>query len=422
MSQLLIENGRIIDPSQNMDRITNLLIEDDKIAGYDVSPNGQDRRIDASGKIVVPGLIDMHVELQEPGWEEDETIATGTEAAIAGGFTTIACMPNTDPAVDTQAGVEFVQLQAERANNCRVVVVACVSKGREGKELAELGTLSRAGAAAFCDPHFPIQNSELLRRALEYCLMFGKPLLNQPENAELTREGVMHEGLLSMILGLPGMPVEAEDVMTSRDIRLTEATGGKLHLQSVSSALSIELIRRAKMRGVGISAEVSPHNFTLTDDELRKFDSNYKLRPPLRSRDHVDACIAGLCDGTIDVIASAHAPRSSEKKMRELDLAPFGAVGLETTLALVITELIEPDHLGWPEAVAKLTINPARVLGLDKGTLRLGVDADVTVIDPDVTWAVDPKQYRSKSSNCPYAGRQLKGKAAHVIVGGVQKL
>jgi dihydroorotase len=422
MSRLLIENGRIIDPSQNMDRVTNLLIEGDKIAGYDVSPNGQDVRIDASGKIVVPGLIDMHVELQEPGWEEDETIATGTAAAVAGGFTTIACVPNTDPPIDTQAGVEFVQLQTARADNCHVVVVACVSKGREGKELAELGTLHRAGAVAFCDAHYPIQNSELLRRALEYCLMFDKPLLNQPENDELTHGGVMHEGLISMILGLSGMPVEAEDVMTSRDIRLADATGGRMHLQSISSAVSVELIRRAKMRGVRISAEVCPPNFVLTDDELRKFDANYKLRPPLRSREHVDACVAGLCDGTIDVIASGHAPRASEKKMRELDLAPFGAVGLETTLALVITELIEPDHLGWPEAIAKMTINPARVLGLDKGTLREGADADVTIIDPELTWTVEPKQYRSKSCNCPYAGRQLKGKAEHVIVDGVVKL
>jgi dihydroorotase len=422
MSRTLIENGRVVDPSQNMDRVTNVLIEDGKIAGYDVSPNGQDLRIDAADKVVVPGLIDMNVELQEPGWEEDETIATGTAAAVAGGYTTIACMPNTDPPVDTQAGVEFMQLQAERADKCNVVVVACVSKGREGKELAEMGALHEAGAVAFCDSHFPIQNSELLRRALEYCLMFDKPILNHPENNELTREGVMHEGLLSMILGLPGMPVEGEDVMTGRDIRLCEATHGKLHLQSLSSAVSVELLRRAKMRGVRISGDVSPHNFVFTDEKMRTFDANFKLRPPLRSRNHIDACIAGLCDGTIDVIASGHAPRSSEKKMRELDLAPFGAVALETTLALVITELIEPDHLGWPEAIAKLTVNPARVLGLNKGSLRVGADADVTIIDPHAEWTVDPTKYRSKSSNCPYAGREVKGRAEYVLLGGVVKL
>jgi dihydroorotase len=341
---------------------------------------------------------------------------------VAGGFTTIACMPNTDPPIDTQAGVEFIQLQAARAGNCNVLVVACVSKGREGKELAELGTLHKAGAVAFCDSHFPIQNSELLRRALEYCLMFDKPILNHPEDTQLTRDGVMHEGLISMILGLPGMPVEGEDVMTGRDIRMTEATGGRIHLQSISSAVTVELIRRARMRGVRVSSEVCPHNFVLTDAEMRRFDANYKLRPPLRSQEHIDACVAGLCDGTIDVIASGHAPRSSEKKMRELDLAPFGAVALETTLALVITELIEADHLSWPEAIAKLTVNPARVLGIDKGTLRPGADADVTIIDPDVTWTVDPAKYRSKSSNCPYAGRQLKGRAEQVLVGGVAKL
>jgi len=411
----------VIDPGQNVDRVANLLIEDGRIAGYDVAPDGQETIIDARGKIVAPGLVDIHVQLQEPGWEEDESIKTGTAAAVVGGFTTIACVPNTDPPIDTQAGVEFVQHEAARHDNCNVCVLACVSKNRDGKELAEIGTLVQAGAVGFCDSDFPIQNDELLRRALEYCLMFDKPIFNHPEVRELTHNGIMHEGRVSMILGMPGMPVEAEDVMTGRDIRLTDATGGRIHLQAISSAGSVELIRRAKSRGVRVTAEICPHHFVLTDDELRRFDSNFKVTPPLRSRDHVDACIGGLCDGTIDVIASGHAPRASEKKMRELDQAPFGIVSLETALALVVTELIGPGHLDWPEALAKMTINPARVIGIDKGTLKVGADADVTIIDPDVTWTVDPKHYESKSSNCPYAGRTLKGRADKVIVGGKVK-
>jgi len=425
MSRTIITSGRVIDPSQNMDRVTNLAIEDGRIVAYDVpvgeQKNGQETVIDATGKIVVPGLIDMHAQLQQPGWEEDETIETGTAAAIAGGFSTIACMPNTDPPIDSAGGVEFIQQQAHRANRCNVVVVACVSQNREGKQLAEIGTLVEAGAVAFCDDLFPIQNNELLRRALEYCRMFDKPILNSPEITELTRNGIMHEGLVSTILGLNGMPAEAEDVMTSRDIRLTESTGGRMHLQNISSAGSIELLRRAKVRGVQVTAEICPQHFTLTDDEMRKFDSNFKVNPPLRSREHVDACIAGLTEGVIDVIASGHTPRASEKKMHEIDLAPFGIVSLETTLALVITELIRPGHLGWPEAIAAMTINPARILGLEKGTLKIDAVADITIIDPDTTWTVDPTKYHSKSSNCPYQGRKLHGKAEMVLVGGEVK-
>ena len=291
--------------------------------------------IDAAGKIVAPGLIDMHVQLREPGCEEDETIETGTAAALAGGFTSIACMPETEPPIDTQAGVEFVRQQAARADNCNVFVVACVSKNREGKELAEIGPLVEAGAVAFSDGMRPVHNAELLRRALEYCLMFDKPILNHPEVRELTHGGVMHEGRVSLVLGLAGMPAAAEDVMTSRDIRLAEATGGRLHLLNVSTRRSVDLIRRGKQRRVRSRRGVAAINFTLTDESLRSFDSNYKMNPPLRSHEHVEACIAGLEDGTIDVISSGHAPRAVEKKMRELDLAPFGMVGLETTLALV---------------------------------------------------------------------------------------
>ena len=415
---ILLEGGRVIDPSQEMDRITGVLIEDGRIAAYDAVATGNEDIVDAAGKIVSPGLIDMHVHLREPGREEDETIKTGTAAAIAGGFTSIACIPNTEPPIDTQASVEFIHHQAALADNCNVYVVACVSKNREGKELAELGQLSHAGAVAFSDDGAPVYDAELMRRALEYCTMFGKPILNHAEVRELTQGGVIHEGLVSLVLGLPGMPAAAEDVMTSRDIALAEATGGRVHMMHVSSAGSVDLIRRAKARGVPVTTEVCPHHFTLTDECLRTFDANFKMSPPLRGQKHVDACIAGLVDGTIDVICTDHAPHALEKKMRELDQAPFGIVGLETALGLVVTRLIEPGHLDWPQALAKMTINPARILGIDKGTLRIGADADVTVIDPDARWTVDPTKFHSKSANTPFAGWKLRGRADTVIVGG----
>ncbi|MDX1945634.1 MAG: dihydroorotase [Pirellulaceae bacterium] len=421
MSRLLITNGRVICPAQGLDRVTNLLIEEGKIAAYDVPAAGDARVLDAGGMIVAPGLVDMHTQLREPGCEEDETIDTGTAAALAGGYTSIACLPETEPPIDTPAAVEFVRQKAARAHHCRVFVIGCVSKNREGKELAEIGSLVEAGAVAFSDAMRPIQNSDLLRRALEYCLMFDKPLLSHPEASELSSGGLMHEGRVSMVLGLAGMPAAAEDVMTSRDIRLAEATGGKLHLLNLSSATSIDLLRRSKLRKIPVTAGVCAINFALTDDTLRSFDADCKLNPPLRPQDHVEACIAGLKDGTLDVISTAHAPRAVEKKMQELDLAPFGMVSLETTLALVITKLIEPGHLDWPTALAKLTANPAHILGLRKGTLRIGVEADVTIIDPAVRWTVDPARFQSKSSNTPLAGMTLQGRAAHVLVGGELK-
>jgi dihydroorotase len=418
MPSILVKNGRVIDPSQGVDRVTNLLIRDGKIAGCDVPPNGQDRIIDATNKIVSPGLIDMHVHLREPGREEDETIATGTAAALAGGFTSIACMPNTEPPIDSQASVEFIQHQAVRADNCNVYVVACVSKNREGKELAEMGQLAKAGAVGFTDDGAPVYDPELMRRAFEYAIMFDKPIINHAEVRELTRGGVMHEGLVSLLLGLPGMPGAAEDVMVSRDILLAEATGSRLHVQHVSSGGSVEIIRRAKLREVRVTTEICPHHFTLTDECLRSFDSNYKMSPPLRSRRDVEVCLGGLADGTIDVICTDHAPHSPEKKMRELDQAPFGILGLETCLGLVVTKLIEPGILDWPTALAKMTINPAEILGIPKGTLAVGADADVTIIDPNASWTVDPQRFKSKSVNTPFAGWTLRGRAETVIVGG----
>ena len=418
MSRLLIQNGRVIDPSQKMDRVTNLLIEDGRIAAFDVESAGGAAALDASGKIVAPGLIDIHVHLRDPGKEEDETIETGTAAALAGGFTSIACCPNTDPPIDSQGTVEYIKQKAARADNCNVYAIACVSKNREGKELAEIGQLVEAGAVGISDDGAPVYSPELLRRAFEYCLMFGIPVMNHPEILELTQNGVMHEGVTQLVLGLGGIPAAAEDVMVSRDVALAEATRGRLHVMHVSSGGSIHIIRRAKKRGVRVTTEVTPHHFTLTDECLRTFDSNYKMNPPLRGPGHVQACIEGLQDGTIDCIVTDHAPHAKEKKMRELDQAPFGVVGLETALGLVVTRLIEPGHLTWSQALEKMTINPARVIGVPKGTLAAGADADVVIIDPKARWKVDPGKFLSKSTNTPFAGWELTGRAETVIVGG----
>lgn len=418
MAALLIKNGRVIDPSQQLDRVTNLLIEGKRVAAIDVAQHVSAEIIDATGKIVTPGLVDIHTELREPGREEDETIESGTAAALAGGFTSVACIPNTDPPIDTQANVEFIRQKAARARNCHVFVLACVSKNREGQELAEIGSLVESGAVGFTDADRPIHNTELMRRALEYCLMFDVPILNHPEVLELSHDGIMHEGLTSMVLGLPGMPSDAEDVMTARDLRLAEYTGGRLHLMNISSGGSVELIRRYKSRGSGVTAEICPAHFALTDDTLRTFNSNCKVNPPLRSRNHVEACVAGLADDTIDVITSCHAPRASEKKLQELDRAPFGMVNLETTLSLVIKYLIQPNHLSWSKAIEKLTINPANALGLRKGTLQVGADADITIIDPDVRWTVRADEFRSRSRNTPFEGEELIGRAVRVIVDG----
>lgn len=421
MAALVIAHGRVIDPSQKIDRVTNLLIRDGRIAGYDVSEQEGEEVFDAAGKIVCPGLIDMHVHLREPGGEEDETIETGTAAALAGGFTSIVCAPNTDPPIDTQGVVAFIRHQADKADNSHVFVLGCVSKNREGKELAEIGQLVEAGAVGFTDDGNPIADSELLRRAFQYCRMFDKPVLDHAEDRALTEGGVMHEGLISLILGLPGIPSASEEMMIARDIALAEATGGRLHEMHITTANAIDIIRRAKRRGVRVSCEVTPHHLTLTDECLRTFHADYKVNPPLRGREHVEACIAALQDGTIDVIASDHAPHALEKKLQELDLAPFGMIGLETTLGVIATRLVEPGLLDWPSAIEKMTINPARILDLPKGTLALGADADVTIIDPEVRWTVNPRQFRSKSSNTPFAGWELKGRAVAVLVDGKLK-
>ena len=374
--------------------------------------------IDARGLIVCPGLIDVHVHLREPGNEEDETIATGAAAALAGGVTSVACMPNTNPPIDSQAAAEFVVLQGQRARQANVYPVGAVSKGRKGEELASLGQLVAGGAVAFTDDGAPVASAALMRRALEYSKMFDRVIMQHCQVPELTVGGVMNEGFESMRLGLAGMPDAAEDIMVARDIRLAEITRGRLHIQHISTARSVELVREGKRRGVKVTAEACPHHFTLTDERLRTFDSNYKMNPPLRTWSDVEAVVGGLSDGTIEILATDHAPHAPEKKMRELDLAPFGVIGLETLVPIVATHLVDPGHLSWPEAIRKLTINPARLLGIPKGTLRPGADADVTLIDPTARWTIDPSQFRSRSRNCPFAGWEVRGRAHTVIVCG----
>ena len=413
-----IAGGRIIDPSRDSDEIGDLWISRGHVLPTGASYEEAEIVIDARGLIVCPGLIDVHVHLREPGNEEDETIATGAAAALAGGVTSVACMPNTNPPIDSQAAAEFVVLQGQRARQANVYPVGAVSKGRKGEELATLGQLVAGGAVAFTDDGAPVASAALMRRALEYSKMFDRVIMQHCQVPELTVGGVMNEGFESMRLGLAGMPDAAEDIMVARDIRLAEITRGRLHIQHISTARSVELVREGKRRGVKVTAEACPHHFTLTDERLRTFDSNYKMNPPLRTWSDVEAVVGGLSDGTIEILATDHAPHALEKKMRELDLAPFGVIGLETLVPIVATHLVDPGHLSWPEAIRKLTINPARLLGIPKGTLRPGADADVTLIDPTARWTIDPSQFRSRSRNCPFAGWEVRGRAHTVIVCG----
>lgn len=418
MTSLLIKNGRVIDPASKFDKVTNIFIADGKIKAIGTKTPRADKTIDAKGLIVAPGLIDMHVHLREPGMEAEETIASGVNAAVAGGFTSIACMPNTDPVVDNEASTEFVYLQAKRANLANVFPIGAITKGSLGEQLAEMGQMVRGGAVGFSDDGNPVKSAEVFRRALEYAKMFDKAVIDHCEDKDLTQNGVMNEGQLSVVLGLPGMPGIAEEIMVNRDIRLARLTNGQLHITHLTTARSVELVRQAKQEGIKVTGEVTPHHFTLTDKCVRSFDPNFKMNPPLRTWDDVKALREGLKDGTIDVIASDHAPHSLEEKDVEFSQAPFGVIGMESMLSLVVTELVEKKVLSWPEAIAKLTINPARILGIAKGTLKIGKDADITIIDPRKNWTINPDEFKSKSRNCPFAGWKVKGKAIKTIIAG----
>jgi dihydroorotase len=423
MNTLFIRGGRLIDPARNFDAVADLLIENGRVAAV-VSPHEEPSRradltYDASGKIVCPGLIDVHVGFREPGDEEDETTASGSRAALAGGFTTVACLPDTSPAIDTRAAAEFLKLQGERAGNCRVFPIGAVTKETAGKELAEIGQLVDGGAVALSDGKKPIANAEIMRRSLQYASMFGRAIFNHPQVPELVEGGVMHEGFHSTLLGLRGIPAAAEQIMVNRDIALAELTGGRLHLMCVTTAASLERIRRAKHDGIRVTADVAPHYLALTDESLRSFDSNYKVDPPLRSEEHVTALIEALKDGTIDVISSDHQPYAEERKAGEILSDPAGIIGLETLLPLCVKTLIEPGHLSWKQLLATLTVNPAKLLGLDAaGTFAVGSWGDVTVIDPNAAWTIDPAAFSSRSRNTPFGGWNVRGRVEATIVGG----
>ena len=419
MKSLLITRGRIIDPASNRDEIADLLVLDGHIApiGSATAPAGIPR-IDAHGLIVSPGFVDLHVALREPGYEEDECTATGTAAALAGGFTTIAAQSDTFPVVDSRSAAEFIRLQAERARNCRVVPLGAVTKAHRGEELAEIGQLVLGGAVGFSDAGRPVANAEVMRRALEYTRMFNRPILHLAVVPELAEGGVMHEGNQSTRLGLRGIPAAAQDIMTGRDIALAELTGGRVHIMCVSTRDSVHRIRLARQHGIHVTADVTPHNLLLTDDCLASFDPMFKCTPPLRSRDHIEALIAGIQDGTISAISSDHQPRALEKKQVELDAAPCGICGLETALSVCVKALIQPNHVDWPALLKLLTVGPASILGLNAGTLQPGAPADVTLIDPDTHWTVDASLFHSRSRNTPFHGQTLPAKIHATIVDG----
>ncbi len=419
---VLIRGGRIIDPASNLDRTTDLLLSGGKVARIDdhITDAGA-TVIEAAGLIVAPGLIDIHVHLREPGDEDEETIASGSAAAVAGGFTSIVCMPNTRPALDDEAAIEFVYRQASRANLCNVYPVGAVTKGRQGDELAEMGQMVRAGAVGFSDDGVGVAGTGVMFRALQYVRMFDKPILQHCEDPDMAAGGAMNSGETSTRLGLPGINPIAEELMIQRDLSLVRQTGSRYHVCHISTAGSIDLVRRAKAAGLLVTAEICPHHLLLTEEECADYDTNYKMNPPLRTRADVEACLRGVADGTIDCLVSDHAPHGIQEKELEFVYAPFGIIGLETAMPLFIKALIEPGVIDWPALIERLTIRPARVLSLNKGTLTPGADADVTLIDPDMDWTIDVKQFKSKSRNCPFDGWTVRGRSVTTIVGGEVK-
>ena len=420
--RLLLKGGHVVDPANGQDGLADLLIEHGIIAaiGPGLKPSGNHcRTIDAAGCHVLPGLIDLHVHFRQPGREDDETIATGVAAAALGGFTTVCPMPNTEPVIDTPSLVSWIVEQAARSTRLRVLPVAAVTKQEAGTEMTDFGELTQAGAIAFSDDGKPVADALVMRRALEYARMFQRPIMQHAEEPTLAHGGVMHEGETSTILGLHGIPAASESVMVARDLELAAVTGGHVHFAHLSSRRSIELVRQAKQRGVRVTCETCPHYFTLTDEAVRGYETRAKVNPPLKTADDVTAIIEGLRDGTIDTIATDHAPHAAWKKAAEFDQAPFGLVGLETALALAITQLIEPGHLTWPQLVEKMARQPARVLGIAGGTLGVGAAADVTIVDAKSAWTVEPERFASKGRNTPFAGWRLRGRVRWTIAGGV---
>lgn len=417
MSTLLIKNGTVIDPARGFQGKADVVIREGKISSP-LGPGGKpDRTIDARGCYVVPGLIDIHVHFREPGDEEEEDVASGSEAAVAGGFTSVCCMPNTKPPLDNEGQVEFVLRESERVGLANVYPVGAITKGREGKELAEMALMHQRGAIAFSDDGCGVGDASVMRKAMQYAKMLDAVLMQHCEEPTLGG-GAMHSGVVSTALGLPGIPAEAEQLMISRDLLLNRTIGCRYHVSHISTAGSVELVRRAKADGVKVTAEVTPHHLLLTDEACRSYDTDFKMNPPLRTAQDVEACIKGIMDGTIDCVASDHAPHLAEEKELEFQYAPSGVVGLETALALYIKALVEPGHVSWMKLVEVASWNPARILGLKKGTLGDGADADVTVIDPELSWTVDAGAFKTKSKNTPFGGWRLKGRAVATVVAG----
>ncbi|HET7601815.1 MAG TPA: dihydroorotase [Gemmatimonadales bacterium] len=420
MTQLLIRGGRVIDPAVGRDEQADVLLAGGKVEAVGQglgAPDGVEI-VDAAGLVVAPGFIDLHTHLREPGQEDLETIATGAMSAVAGGFTAVCAMPNTDPVCDNQGVVGFVVSQAQRAGKARVYPIGAISLGQKGQQLAEFGELVGAGAVAVSDDGHPVMSSHLMRTALEYAKVFGIPVADHCEEMSLAEGGAMHEGVVSTRLGLKGIPAAAEEIMVARDILLAELTGGHVHLCHMSTRGSVDLIRRAKDKGLRVTAEACPHHFTLTHEACEDYNTNAKMNPPLREDEDREAIREALRDGTIDAIATDHAPHHYDAKEREFDQAPNGIIGLETAFPLANAELVGSGLLTLPQLVERMSTVPARIFGLPGGSLAKGAPADIVILDPGMRWTVDPSTFRSKSRNTPFGGREVKGRAVATIVRG----
>lgn len=417
--KLLIKNGRVINPATNIDEVMDVLVVDGIVEKLEKNINDDaDKIIDADKCWVTPGFIDVHVHLRDPGYEYKETIATGTRAAAKGGFTTICCMPNTNPVTDSEIMVEYIKMKAKRDGVVNVLPIGAITKGQKGEELANIGQMANAGACAISEDGKSVLSSGLLKTAMKYAKMFNIPVLSHCEDMSLVGGGSMNAGSASQLLGLKGISNDSEEVIVARDIILARSTQSKLHICHVSTKGSIQLLREAHARGEEVTAEICPHHFTLTDEAVMDYDGNTKMNPPLRSAEDVLALKEALKDGTVSIIATDHAPHSIEEKNCEYEKAAFGIVGLETALPLGIKVLVEEGWLTPSQLIEKMTINPAKMLGIDKGSIEVGKVADITVIDPEAVYKVDTSKFASKSKNSPFDGYEVKGKIEYTIVGG----